>query len=137
MATKEGDLILDSFVGSGTTGHAAIELNRQFILVEIDPDIARIITAERLRRVIQGYTYRDQSGNEKFEPGLGGGFRYCGSWALPCSTPPEPSAAKSLMSPLRAMSSSPRPASRCPRTPRLHPFWGSRTAQPFTCFLTG
>ena len=43
----------------------------------MEPAIARAITAERLRRVIQGYSYRDQKGNEKAEAGQGGGFRYC------------------------------------------------------------
>jgi adenine-specific DNA-methyltransferase len=83
IATNPNDLVLDSFVGSGTTGHAVLQQNaedgggRRFILVELDANIAQSITAERLRRVIQGYTYRDQKGNEKFEAGLGGGFRYC------------------------------------------------------------
>lgn len=79
IATNPGDLILDSFAGSGTTGHAVLQLNKQdggnrrFILVEMEPKIARDITAERVRRVAQGYT------NEKGEEveGLGGGFRYC------------------------------------------------------------
>jgi site-specific DNA-methyltransferase (adenine-specific)/adenine-specific DNA-methyltransferase len=83
LATNPGDLVLDSFAGSGTTGHAVLQLNRQdggnrrFILVEMERDIARAITAERLRRVIQGYTWRDQKGNERREEGLGGSFRYC------------------------------------------------------------
>ena len=74
IATKPGDLVLDSFAGSGTTGHAVLAQNkanggdRRFILVEMDPKICREVTAERLKRVIEGY------GNE--EP-LGGGFRYC------------------------------------------------------------
>ena len=106
IATNSGDLILDSFAGSGTTGHAVLALNaeakaahtestedtekkqaedkrdlftpsvpsvcdlppRRFILCEMEPKIARGITAERLRRVIAGY-------GEK--PGLGGGFRFC------------------------------------------------------------
>lgn len=34
MATNEGDLILDFFAGSGTTGYVANYLNRKFILVE-------------------------------------------------------------------------------------------------------
>jgi site-specific DNA-methyltransferase (adenine-specific)/adenine-specific DNA-methyltransferase len=82
-ATRSNDLVLDSFAGTGTTGHAVLDLNtedggkRRFILVELDVGTAQSITAERLRRVIQGYTYRDQKGNEKFKPGLGGGFRYC------------------------------------------------------------
>ncbi|MFQ5343728.1 MAG: site-specific DNA-methyltransferase, partial [Anaerolineae bacterium] len=62
IATNPGDIVLDSFAGSGTTGHAALQLNkedggdRRFILVELESEIARNITAERLRRVIQGYT---------------------------------------------------------------------------------
>ena len=71
MATNDGDLVLDSFAGSGTTGHAVLELNkdggnRRFILVEMEKDICEKITARRLRKVI----------GENGE-GLGGGFRYC------------------------------------------------------------
>ena len=50
---------------------------RRFILIEMDNNIAQNITAERLKRVAQGYVYKDQKGNEKKEAGLGGGFRYC------------------------------------------------------------
>ncbi len=55
VATGPGDLILDSFAGSGTTGHSVLHLNkadgsnRRFILVEMDPKIAREITAERVK----------------------------------------------------------------------------------------
>ena len=134
IATQPGDLILDSFAGSGTTGHAVLKMNatvaaahglpllplreeragerrantdtetaplpsplpapasqgegagsemirgagetptpRRFILVEMEPKIASDITAERVKRVAQGYT------NAKGEQvaGLGGGFRFC------------------------------------------------------------
>ena len=53
-------IILDSFAGSGTTAHAVLNLNksdggnRKFILVEME-DYAETITAERVRRVINGY----------------------------------------------------------------------------------
>jgi site-specific DNA-methyltransferase (adenine-specific)/adenine-specific DNA-methyltransferase len=73
------DLLLDSFAGSGTTGHAVLNLNQQdkgnrrFILVEMESQIAKGITAERVRRVAQGYK---NAKGEKVE-GLGGGFRYC------------------------------------------------------------
>lgn len=83
IATNAGDIVLDSFAGSGTTGHAVLQVNREnggnrrFILVELEPEIARHIAAERLKRVIQGYTWTDQQGNERREAGLGGGFRYC------------------------------------------------------------
>jgi site-specific DNA-methyltransferase (adenine-specific)/adenine-specific DNA-methyltransferase len=81
IATNPGDLVLDSFAGSGTTGDAVLKMNaanpeaaaRRFILVEMEPNIAKTITAERVKRVAEGYT------NAKGEavPGLGGGFRYC------------------------------------------------------------
>ena len=79
FTTSPGDLILDSFAGSGTTGHAVLNLNktaggnRKFILVEMESKIARDITAERVKRVAQGYT---NAKGEKVE-GLGGGFRFC------------------------------------------------------------
>lgn len=79
IATLPGDLILDSFTGSGTTGHAGLKLNkedggnRRFILVEMDTNICRNVTAERLKRVCNGYT---KPNGEHIE-GLGGGFRYC------------------------------------------------------------
>ena len=79
LIARPGDLILDSFAGSGTTGHAVLNLNkadggnRKFILVEMEPKIARDITAERVRRVAQGYT---NAKGEKVE-GLGGEFRFC------------------------------------------------------------
>lgn len=81
IASSPGDLILDSFAGSGTTGHTVLKLNqavpakepRRFILVEIDSKIARGVTAERVRRVAEGYT---NAKGERVE-GLGGGFRYC------------------------------------------------------------
>jgi adenine-specific DNA-methyltransferase len=58
--TGEGDIVLDSFAGSGTTGHALLKLNkaekanRKFILIEME-DYAEKITAERIKRVIDGY----------------------------------------------------------------------------------
>ena len=79
IATNPDDLILDSFAGSGTIGHAVLNLNKQnggnrkFILVEMESKIAHGITAERVRRVAQGYT---NAKGEKVE-GLGGGFRFC------------------------------------------------------------
>ncbi len=79
IASDKDSLVLDSFVGSGTTGHAVMQLNkedggnRQFILVEMDENICRNVTAERLKRVCSGYT---KPSGEQIE-GLGGGFRYC------------------------------------------------------------
>ncbi|WP_446898903.1 site-specific DNA-methyltransferase [Clostridium sp. LBM24168] len=72
IASKPGDIILDSFSGSGTTAQAVLQKNnetnekRKFILVEM-MDYAENITAERVKRVI--------SGTKKFK-GLGGDFSY-------------------------------------------------------------
>jgi adenine-specific DNA-methyltransferase len=79
FATEPGSLVLDSFAGSGTTGHAVLKLNRQdagnrrFILVEMEPKVARGITAERVKRVGSGY----KNGKGELAEGLGGGFRFC------------------------------------------------------------
>ncbi|MFN8047037.1 MAG: site-specific DNA-methyltransferase [Ancrocorticia sp.] len=60
IATKPGDVVLDSFSGSGTTGQAVLNVNKQdggnrsFILVELG-DYADTVTAERVRRTIQGF----------------------------------------------------------------------------------
>ena len=62
VLTDDGDLILDSFAGSGTTGHAVLKMNsivegkRQFILIEIDEQTASEKTARRLSLAICGYT---------------------------------------------------------------------------------
>jgi site-specific DNA-methyltransferase (adenine-specific)/modification methylase len=37
LATKPGDLVLDPFMGVGSTGVAALQLKRRFIGIEIDP----------------------------------------------------------------------------------------------------
>lgn len=79
ISTDEDSLILDSFAGSGTTAHAVLKQNaedggkRRFILVEMDEHIVQNVTAERVRRVAQGYT--NAKGDQV--AGLGGGFLYC------------------------------------------------------------
>jgi DNA modification methylase len=86
IATNKDSIVLDFFGGSGTTGQAVLNLNKQdggnrrFILVsntettesEPDKNLCRDVCAERVRRVMQGYT------NQKAEhvEGLGGSFAY-------------------------------------------------------------
>ena len=74
--SKPGDIILDSFAGSGTTAHAVLNLNnedggnRKFILVEMN-NYADSITAERVKRVITGYGIESNA-----VPGTGGNFSF-------------------------------------------------------------
>jgi adenine-specific DNA-methyltransferase len=81
--------VLDSFAGTGTTGHAVLRQNtedggnRRFILVEMDGKIATNVTAERVRRVAQGYT---NAKGERVE-GLGSGFQFCKLSDEPLFTP--------------------------------------------------
>lgn len=69
IATDRNSIVLDSFAGSGTTAHAVLATNqkdggdRKFILVECE-DYADRLTAERVRRVINGYAY---TGNQREE----------------------------------------------------------------------
>jgi len=76
--TEPNSLILDFFAGSGTTGHAVLELNRnnkgnrRFILAtNNENNIAQSITAKRLKRVMTGKCYdgtKDFKWNEKNKP---------------------------------------------------------------------
>jgi site-specific DNA-methyltransferase (adenine-specific) len=43
-SSKPGDLILDFFAGSGTTGAVAAELGRNFILIDQNPESIEVIT---------------------------------------------------------------------------------------------
>lgn len=58
IMTEEDDIILDFFAGSGTTGHAVLELNkndggnRQFILVE-QMDYIETVTSKRIEIVLK------------------------------------------------------------------------------------
>ena len=79
IATDKDSIILDSFAGSGTTGHAVLKQNaedggaRHFIQVEMDPGIALNVTAQRMARVATGYT----NAKGQAVPGLGSGFQFC------------------------------------------------------------
>lgn len=85
-------IVLDSFAGSGTAGQAVLKQNtddggnRRFILVEMGEPIAQKVTAERVRRVIAGYT---NSAGQHIA-GLGGDFQFCSLSSEPLFTPDGP-----------------------------------------------
>ena len=79
ISSKPGDLVLDFFAGSGTTGHAVLALNkkdssrgggggRQFIIcTNNENQIAEEVTYPRIEKVIKGH---------RGQEGLGGNLRY-------------------------------------------------------------
>lgn len=74
-----GDLILDAFAGSGTTGHAVLSMGIEglhFILIEMDKHNATQVVAPRMRMAINGYTPITGKNRKRIE-GLGGGFQFC------------------------------------------------------------
>lgn len=73
LSSKEGDLVLDFFLGSGTTAAVAHKMNRRYIGVE-QMDYIEDVTVERLKKVIDG----EQGGISKAVNWKGGGsFVYC------------------------------------------------------------
>ena len=73
IATNPGDLVLDSFAGSGTSGAVAHKMGRRWIMVELGEHCHTHIIP-RLHKVIDG---EDEGGITKaVEWKGGGGFRY-------------------------------------------------------------
>ncbi|EEJ5118380.1 site-specific DNA-methyltransferase [Salmonella enterica] len=73
IATNPGDLVLDSFAGSGTTGAVAHKMGRRWIMVELGEHCHTHIVP-RLKKVIDN---EDQGGITKTVNWQGGGgFRY-------------------------------------------------------------
>jgi adenine-specific DNA-methyltransferase len=73
--TGPDDWVLDSFAGSGTTGHAVLKLNRErrsrrkFIMVELAEETVDAVIVPRLKAVIDGSV-------DAGIPEHGGGFHY-------------------------------------------------------------
>lgn len=73
MVTEEGDWVLDSFAGSGTTGAVAHKMRRRWIMIELGEHCHTHIIP-RMKKVIDG---TDQGGISKAVNWQGGGgFRY-------------------------------------------------------------
>jgi adenine-specific DNA-methyltransferase len=73
LATRPGDIVLDSFLGSGTTSAVAHKMGRRYVGIEMG-DHARTHCAPRLEKVIAG----EQGGiSNSVNWKGGGGFRFC------------------------------------------------------------
>jgi adenine-specific DNA-methyltransferase len=73
LASDEGDIVLDSFGGSGTTAAVAHKMKRRWVTIELENHCHTHIIP-RLKKVIDGV---DEGGvTEDFEWKGGGGFRY-------------------------------------------------------------
>jgi adenine-specific DNA-methyltransferase len=73
IATNPGDLVLDSFLGSGTTAAVAHKMGRRYIGIEMG-DHAQTHCLPRLQKVLEG-----EQGGISAQVGWqgGGGFRFC------------------------------------------------------------
>jgi len=69
MFSIEGDLVLDPFLGSGTTLKAAMDLSRQFIGYEKLEDFSRIIR-ERMGQESERIFFQKQSVVERISSAL-------------------------------------------------------------------
>ncbi len=55
LGSRAGDLILDPFIGSGTTGQIALQMNRRFVGIELNPEYIEIA-----KKRLQGLVANDQ-----------------------------------------------------------------------------
>ena len=73
IASNEGDWVLDSFAGSGTTGAVAHKLGRRWVMVEVHEHCDTLIVP-RMKKVVDG---KDPGGvTDVTDWKGGGGFRY-------------------------------------------------------------
>jgi adenine-specific DNA-methyltransferase len=73
LATNKGDLVLDSFAGSGTTGAVAHKMRRRWIMVELGEHCHSHVIP-RLQKVIDGNDGNGVTESQNWKGG--GGFRY-------------------------------------------------------------
>lgn len=73
IASDPGDIVLDPFAGSGTTGAVAHKMGRRWVVIEREPSTIETFTLPRLQKVVEG----DDDGGITAMVGWsgGGGFR--------------------------------------------------------------
>lgn len=60
VASKERDIIMDNFIGSGTTAEACLRLNRNFIGFEISPEYCKIANKRLEQENLQDFIKKEQ-----------------------------------------------------------------------------
>jgi adenine-specific DNA-methyltransferase len=73
LATNPGDIVLDCFAGSGTTGAVAHKMGRRWVLAEVVPGTVATFTKPRLEKVVNGDDPGGITGAVQWS--AGGGFR--------------------------------------------------------------
>ena len=73
LASNEGDIVLDSFSGSGTTGAVAHKMKRRWIMIELG-DHCETHIIPRLRKIIDGEDQGGCSSNQEWKGG--GSYKY-------------------------------------------------------------
>lgn len=74
IATQPGDIVMDCFLGSGTTAAVAQKMNRHWIGIEMDSHIIEEYALPRLEKVVEGADPGGVSDDTDWEGG--GGFRF-------------------------------------------------------------
>jgi len=70
IGSNPGDIVLDCFLGSGTTAAVARKMNRRWISVEVNRETVERIVRPRLTRVVEG---RNEGGVTELAAWTGGG----------------------------------------------------------------
>jgi adenine-specific DNA-methyltransferase len=70
IASRPGDIVLDCFAGSGTTGAVAHKMGRRWVMAEVSPSTIESFTRPRLEKVVHG---ADAGGITAEVAWLGGG----------------------------------------------------------------
>jgi site-specific DNA-methyltransferase (cytosine-N4-specific) len=75
LGSKEGDLVLDPFLGSGTTGEVALRMGRRFLGVELNPEYVEIAMRRlSLDPQLQGHEdHPARRGRNSYPPPASGG----------------------------------------------------------------
>jgi len=71
LGTRDGDLVLDPFIGSGTTGVVALDMGRRFLGIELNPQYMEI-AERRLNGIVAQVLAREGPDWEQFRSRLCG-----------------------------------------------------------------